>query len=282
MKQKIALASLVLISNLVYADAGLQEQAKFPFSFSPVAGKSIRVQKADKGNQITATLPDGKSQALAEIEADTAEAGQFPVAQVGDFNFDGALDVGIQDGIGYNGVNMFYRVYLWDNGKLKEFGEPISNPDLNAQKQTVTSSQRSGPAWYTTVFQAQQGKLYPAIDVSMIPVGETVLEYAVFKDSNGKITGQKVVGEATGDTATDYTTAPSATAEIQIDKAYLYDKPKASAKTKMYVIKGDKVTLLDWQAKSTDAALGEGWFLVRYEGKKVIEKWLDSHALVKE
>lgn len=275
MKKLILLASLCLVTGAVWAEGELQEQAAFPFNV--VVAPSYKVTVEANKNKVFATLPNWKEQALCEIEPlEGEEAGRFPVAQVGDFNFDGTQDVAIQNGIGYGGVNMFYRVFLWDTAslKFKEYPEPVSNPVLDANKQTVTSSQRSGPLWYSTVFRAEKGKLYPAMAIEMLPVGDTVLEYVTLKSAAGKVTGHKVVGEQSDG---GYENAPAATATIQVEKAALYDKPNSAAKTKMYVIKGDSVTLLDWKAK--EGGFGEGWFLVRYQGRKVIEKWIESSSL---
>lgn len=284
MKHLTILASAwLLAANVAWAE-DMQEQAAFPFSFAITAGQQVTVA-SDKG-KISAKLPGGATQALAEIELaepSTEEgAPQFPAAQVADFNFDGMQDVGIQDGIGYNGVNLFYRVFLWDkaSSKFSEYPEAISNPALDVANKTLTSSSRSGPAWSYTQFHIAKGKLYPALDSTMLSVGDGAWEYVTFKDVAGKVTGHKVVGEAGGEAGTVYADLPDATATIEADKATLYDKPKASSKTKMYVIKGDKVTLLDWKA-GDDGDFGFGWFLARYQGKKVIEKWIEGSALVK-
>lgn len=280
MQKTVMFASLCLASSLGWAEGELQEQASFPFTV--VVAPSYKVTlELDKNNTVIATLPGWKEQKLFELEPlEGEEAERFPVAQVGDFNFDETQDIAIRDGIGYGGVNVFYRVFFGDanGGKLKEFSEPVSNPVLDAEKQTLTSAQRSGPAWYSTVFRSMKGKLYPAMETQMLPVGDSVVEYVIMKDARGKVTGSKVVGEQQGDTATDYASAPAATATIQVEKAYLHDKPNSTSKTKMYVIKGDTVTLLDWKAKQ-DGGLGDGWFLIRYQGKKVIEKWIDSSSL---
>ena len=278
MKKTMLAASLCLASGLVWAEGELQEQATFPFTTVVAPSTNVTIE-LDK-NTVKATLPGWKEQVLFDIEPlEGEEAGRYPVAQVGDFNFDEMQDIAIQDGIGYGGVNVFYRVFLWDDkaNKLKEFATPVSNPVLDGEKQTLVSAQRSGPLWYSTEFRAEKGKLYAAMDTEMIPFGDAVLDYVVFKNAAGKVTGTKIVGESSDDQAVDYANAASATATIQVDKAQLYDKPDSAAKTKMYVIKGDKVTLLDWKAK--EGGFGEGWFLIRYQGKKVIEKWLESSSL---
>ncbi|MEE9351033.1 MAG: hypothetical protein V3U78_02135, partial [Thiotrichaceae bacterium] len=62
----------------------------------------------------------------------------------------------------------------------------------------------------------------------------------------------------------------SKNAEIAVEKCWLYDEANQDSKSKMYLVKGDKVNILK---RSND------WVLVRYEGKKTIEKWIESNAI---
>ncbi len=282
MKTIAVFASLgLLLASPVWAD-DMQEQKSFPFSFSVDGSNKVTVEQQGK-TKVNAKLPNGKAQPLLQLEpmdAD-AEAGmpEFPVAQVADFNFDGSNDVAILEGNGYGGVNLFYRLYLWNkgSGSFKEFVDKtseesgISNPEVDSAKRIVRTSARSGPRWFSTEYHSDKGRLYPAVSTEMLSVGEDAFDYATFRNAAGKVTGHKITGEGDGD----------ATATIQIDKAWLYDKPNSGSKTKMYVIKGDTVTLLDWKAKEGSNFGEDGWYLIRYKGKKTIEKWLDSSSLVK-
>ena len=62
---------------------------------------------------------------------------------------------------------------------------------------------------------------------------------------------------------------------IGLDKAYLYDDPMVSAKTKMYLIKKDKVVVF---AEEKDAS-GQKWLLVNFKGKKDLYMWIKVEAL---
>jgi hypothetical protein len=55
---------------------------------------------------------------------------------------------------------------------------------------------------------------------------------------------------------------------IGVDRAWLYDSPRAEAKTKMYVVKGDIVTAI--------ASTGGGWLQVDYAGStcRILRKWI--------
>jgi len=57
------------------------------------------------------------------------------------------------------------------------------------------------------------------------------------------------------------------------NKSYLYKIP--NKKTKMYLIKGDKVTLLD---EKTDD-LGQKWYFINYKGKKELNMWIKAEAV---
>lgn len=57
------------------------------------------------------------------------------------------------------------------------------------------------------------------------------------------------------------------------EKSYLFSKP--SKKTKMYLIKGDKVTILD---EETDES-GQKWYFINYKGKKDLNMWIKAEAV---
>jgi len=62
-------------------------------------------------------------------------------------------------------------------------------------------------------------------------------------------------------------------AVINIGKQYLYSEP--SRITNMYLIKGDKVTILD---EKTDDS-GQKWYFINYKGKKDINMWIKAEAV---
>lgn len=62
---------------------------------------------------------------------------------------------------------------------------------------------------------------------------------------------------------------------IGLDRAYLYNEPMVSAKTKMYLIKKDKVVFF---AEEKDVS-GQKWLLVNFKGKKDLYMWIRAEAL---
>jgi hypothetical protein len=266
------LLGLSLASPSIAAPVEPKGYAKLPVKFSPSA--SIPVSIVQQGKKVQAKLPGGKTQDLGDLP-DLETVGIVPESLLlqSDFNFDGLGDVAVLDGIGYGGVNLFYRLYTWNKavGKFKEFKETISNPMLDAKAKTINTSQRSGPRWYSKDYRIFNGKPYLWQDGVMVG-SEGDLYFVKTYDSAGKML-KKVVVEAAA-TPVNETTVP-AIRKIAAGKAVLYAKPDAKAKTKMYVIKGDKVTLLDY-AENDD---GSEWFLVRFKGKKTVEQWVKADVI---
>jgi hypothetical protein len=251
-----------------------KEHSRSPVTFSPQAGETVTIEQT--GDEIAAKLPSGKIQALGEMEEEEFRFGATPLLQA-DFNFDGAGDVAVFESSGYGGVNQFYTLYLWDRAgrSFQAFADMVSNPDLNIGRKALVSGQRNGPRWYTTEYRSDAGKLYAAVERETVADG---FDYVTFKNPAGQATGHKVVsnGEEDGRLSENL---PDAVIQIQADKVLLYDKPDAAARTKMYVVKGDTATLLDYSGNNAETTGEDGWFLIRFKGRKVIEKWVEGSAL---
>lgn len=274
-KSPLLLAGLGLLSLGAAEFVTPQGFAKLPVKFSPVPAVSVTLQQ--EGNNIVLRLPGGKTQPMGELP-DVPEGGMDVDSLIirGDFNFDGAGDVGLLEGVGYGGVNMFYRLYFWDKtaGKFQAFQQEVSNPTLTPATKTLNSAQRSGPRWYTTDFRFKDGKPYTWME-TVVASPEGDLYHAKIYQPDGSLL-KTLVAETEDPADITEKTAP-ASRNIVVDKAALYDKPQESSKTRMYVIKGDAVELLDYADN-----MGAEWFLVRYKGKKVLEKWVEASAIFAE
>jgi len=69
------------------------------------------------------------------------------------------------------------------------------------------------------------------------------------------------------------------TANITEEKAWLYDSPGSSKKTKMYLVKNNQVVIKDYTFSQED---GVDWFLVEYYNdarKKTIIKWVKGKSI---
>ena len=58
-------------------------------------------------------------------------------------------------------------------------------------------------------------------------------------------------------------------------KSYLYSKPKSNMQTKTYLVRGDKVSLLDEQIDDT----GQDWLKINYKGRKNLTIWIKAEAI---
>jgi hypothetical protein len=57
---------------------------------------------------------------------------------------------------------------------------------------------------------------------------------------------------------------------IKIEKQYLFDNPNKDSKTKMYLLKGDKIEIIKEE---------NNWLYILYKGKKDIKKWIPKSAI---
>ena len=58
------------------------------------------------------------------------------------------------------------------------------------------------------------------------------------------------------------------------DKIYLYKKQSDDEKTKMYLIKDDKICFLD-----KDFINQQEWYFITYKGKKEINMWIKADSV---
>lgn len=190
MVTKLFTLCLVLTISALYLSANSPRRNReepaaqgLPLSFKPEPGVNVRLSL--KKNKIRLQINAEKAVDVGEIESEPGPAGNKPILTA-DFNFDGVTDFAVLDGNGYNGVNMFYRVYLWEKGQLRfrEVKAPISNPVLHKDLSMIMSAQRSGPRWYQTLYRVVQGELYRYADAQMLNAPE--LWGLVFLDAQGK------------------------------------------------------------------------------------------------
>lgn len=159
------------------------EARSLPAKFSPE--KDVTVHVSAKKDRILLRINKEKPVEIGELDPGAGMTGNKPII-IADFNFDGADDLAVLDGIGYNGVNMFYRIYLWEKGQLRfrEMKITISNPVLSKDLSLIMSAQRSGPRWYQTLYRVVKGEIYHYADAQMLD--STDLWGLVFPDEKGQ------------------------------------------------------------------------------------------------
>lgn len=69
-----------------------------------------------------------------------------------DIDGDKVLDLLIPTGIGYGGVNVFYTFTFWRNSTWAQVDE-VSNPEFLSIPPRFTSSMRSGPFWFSALWE---------------------------------------------------------------------------------------------------------------------------------
>ncbi len=72
-----------------------------------------------------------------------------------DVDFDGYLDVGVLDGVGYGGVNFFWSFHSADAERLFVPVGTFPNPERDDIMGTIRAPSRSGPFWTTDVYRPQ-------------------------------------------------------------------------------------------------------------------------------
>jgi hypothetical protein len=253
----------------------MKSYQQFPLAYAPTVGVGVSIDV--KQGHLIARLPGNKSQDLGEVEFEE----RFNAALIlqADFNYDGYGDFAIHSGSGYAGAISGYQIYLWDavQGRFNAYKEIVGNPVLVPSRKALLDGSRDGPRSYTSELRPQNGKLYEAV-LRQEAVADGI-DYVTFYDPSGEILAARVV-ESPTDPTQDLAARPPARVRIKVDKTWLHDAPNAAGKTRMYLIKGDAVTLLDYKPKEDEPMGGYGWFLARFVGKKIIEKWIDGQALV--
>jgi hypothetical protein len=257
-------ACLAMLSPNVFAEESQpKEYSEFPVKFDVSAGKEVGIFL--EANELLMYSDHFTTQHLGELPDKEEREFTDALALQGDFNFDGFQDIAFFEASGYGGVNQFYRLMLWnnENSEFEPFQTTIGLPSLDKEKQTLVSAQRSGPRWYSTIFTFKNGKVTQRNEEAMI---DGLLVNVEIYDANGKRIKRLITSK------NDYKLdTPNEKREILLDKAWLYGDADLDTRTKMYVIKGDEVELLDFENEM---------FLVRYKGKKIIEKWVEAEAVL--
>jgi hypothetical protein len=276
----IGLLGSLTISAIAATDntnaLGTKTYEQFPVTLNLAASQPVNVTITKANGQFSVTLPNQTKQVLAGVAADLANSMAnigTPPLTVADYNFDGYQDIATYGGM-EGMVNAQYNLYLWNPSKqnFNLFKGDTTNLELDATHQLAKTSSRSGPRWFETYYASDQGKLYKAIETAMVSAGSQEVGVITHKNKAGAITQTFV-------TDMDMSVedkAEAVKAKVQAAKVSLYDQPKETSKTVMYLIKGDEVILRELAGVQNDIAT---WCLINYEGKKSVTKWLKCENL---
>ena len=199
--------------------------------------------------------------ALPTLEYDSFQHGEVLVA---DFNFDGLTDFMLPEDTGYGGVNFFNALYVFKR-KTQRFvllprpdkGNPLwCNPLLEPNTSTLQTECKSGPAWYGLDYRFVRGQPVvfsrgnPASFWGFAPDVAREGEYVYVIRRNG---AAPVLSE-------DAHGNEPVIRKLPLGQANLYSAPNENAKTNRYIIKGDRLQILEVR--------NNGWCHIVYQSRK--------------
>lgn len=188
--------------------------------------------------------------------------------KIDDFNFDGIDDIAIISGVGYGGVNIFYRLYLAKDNQYKTTNIEISNYKLYPQFQTVLSNYRSGPRTFNDLYKITQTK---ELSYFVQYVYGSVINTCSIKDwKSSTKTAIPTPKIASCKDLIEKHEANPAYAKVIPQKALLYNN-NANKPNGMYLIKGDIVQILGKDETSR--------ILIEFKGKKTTRKYINPQEL---
>lgn len=272
-------ACLALNTASIAADA--KHVTRLPHSYSPQRGHVVVVDVLKDMWQVK--LPGGGTQSLGEALEDGERGAAAPLL-VADFNYDGYDDIAVLAGVGYGGAMTTYWLHLWEptERKFKKFSSILGNPTLEPSRKAVITWERDGPQWTSTEYRVRNGVLSTAVvreQNALRWLNAPLDQLTIYPPDSGKVTDSRIVSaEAPTNVAPE--TLPSATAKIGDAKVWLHEQPNPAARTGMYLIKGDTVTLLDYRPSRDGDKTEYGWLFIRFEGKRKLEKWIPAGSIV--
>lgn len=270
MKQHI----LPLLLALAAASPAWAAGTPAPLRFDPAPGVKVQATLQEDGHIAVQRLPSGARQVLDGV----ADAEGNARLSAEDVDFDGHPDLVARAAVGM--VNEAVAVHRFDpaTGRF----QPLTVNDhgqsqcggwmglaVDVPTQTLSSSCRSGPMWYTDLyrFEGRRPYLYRA---ERVLHGSDALEAVLFIKQSAD-TGPLAVwstydprGKVLETGISDGLVAPAGkrllafSAFVVPERLPLYTRP-GDATTRRYLVREDRVELLDEK---------DGWYQVRYANPK--------------
>lgn len=256
---------------------------QLPAVLEPVKGLAVGLER--RGAEVIALLPGGKTQSLGVLEDDESRRGAAPVLQA-DFNFDGAQDLAVCHGVsGDKGEIQMYRMLFWNRktGRFDVFEHILGSPVTEPSRLALVATMHDGNHWLSSEYRVigRDFRLAVGRVHDVLPGIDLLREL----NADGDVLRSRLVAGSRSTLARPET-EPLARAAVQTAKAVLYDEPdgpdaKGGKRSGMYLVKGDRVTLIG-HANGAGEALPNGeprWYRVRFEGSRRVEKWLPADDL---
>lgn len=254
MKRSSVLAVAFLLSGVAPAlgsdgqiprvDRGIQFEVPFgetgSMSFEHPAYEGARAIVRIEGGRVLAGTDNDVLTLQEGVTENDVVLGQMSVLLM-DIDFDGYPDVGVLDGVGYGGVNLFWQFWRADPERLfVPVGGTVSNPELDDIMGTVLSSHRSGPFWSRDVHRFENGQL------RLVLARESRGEYDVVRfpvDGKGGDPVHGVIPTIAPDPWDAEALEDPAFHQLAIStnpgRAYFHDEPDETTRRNAYLVEGD-------------------------------------------
>ena len=181
---------------------------------------------------------------------------EFELFEIEDYNFDGYNDIGVLVDIGLMGVYLYRDYYLY-SPKEKRYIKSISNVSnlkIDTKNGELVSSLKSNNSYITSTYKLIDNTPYIAmVRESFMQSG---LERVSIFDEVGVMKKSYIIPK--------YDT-------IKSKKSYFYITPNGE-KTDRYIIKGDKIELLDIDIKNR-------MIFIEFRGKEVFRRWIKLETI---
>jgi hypothetical protein len=191
--------------------------------------------------------------------------------RIDDLDFDGLDDIAVVSATGYGGVNIFYTIYFArQNGYLADPDLYLSNYIMHPEVQVIESEYKSGPRHFTEFYRVQEKKLTSyAVYENYAPDRDLCYLDALYGEKAPSVEEKQL---CSCKALLSRQQAQTLYAKVTVPKALLYNDRYGKERSGMYLIQDDVVTLLAGDPTGDTVK-------IRFEGKKVVEKYLKLDAL---
>ncbi len=181
---------------------------------------------------------------------------EFELFVLKDYNFDGFTDIGILVDIGVRDINLFRDYYLF-SAKKKRYVKSISNISnlrISRKNRELIGSQKSIESYISTIYKISNQ--IPYISMKKESFMQSGIERIRIFNKKGILQKSIITPKFT---------------KIKSKKSYFYLTPNGNA-TKRYIIRNDKIKLLDIDIKNK-------MIFIKFKGKKIFKRWIKIETI---
>ena len=257
---KKTLTIIVLLTSLLTAKTVTINKGSDYEAIVTSKGESLYVTQKGKKEKIYT-----REEELSDEEHNNLEF------NVEDINFDGVDDIAIFEFTAQSGVNLYYKIFLAQNGGYEESKISLSNYELYPSYKTILSEYKDGARHFTDLYSVDSaGKKHRFVNYEKYRTDDLCFIKELDLE-NPRETG-KTNAVLSCKALLENHEAVKLYAKVIKKKADLYNKDRDEKSNGMYVIKNDMVELIDGEATSDKV-------LVRFRGKRVITKYIKVEDL---